>query len=49
MSFDTHIKGNYVATNDAKQLLGMRELDHEIVVDDEMRRNAIVMHVCFNV
>ena len=38
-----HIKGNEVATNDTQQPVKMREF--EIVVDDESRRNAIVVDV----
>ena len=38
-----HIKGNEVATNDTQQPVKMREF--EIVVDDESRRNAIVVNV----
>ena len=43
MSIVSHIKGNEVATNDTQQPVEMREFD--IIVDDEMRKNAIVVDV----
>ena len=43
MSIITHIKGNEVTTNDTQQSVEMREF--KSVVDDEMRRNAIVVDV----
>ena len=43
ISICTHIKRNKVATNDTQQPVEMTEF--EIVVDDEMRRNAIVVDV----